>query len=164
MEVEYRVNISEYTDEAYVRVLKDYIDPVVSAKKNSSHFHFFRYMEVGNFHYIKLRVITDKETHSRISNKLHEYPIQVEEYPYNVVEDLGGRFGADKVHIISDMLKLTSELALKYATDDYDPSNQGGVAGVVHLICNTLNYRIEPAGGVKVTDWLRTQTKKGVGP
>jgi len=172
---QYWIYFKGETDEDYFKLLNDVVIPTIwysYALREIEKFFFFRYLHDG-MHYIRLRVKGTELAHSRIVRDLDSHIqsgniIKHEDSDYNEVEDIAGRFGETWYQDIIDMCETASKLALNYASGNevYDPHPQqvGGVAGIIHLIANTLNFYVELDKKYEVNDWNRKQNREGRTP
>ena len=153
----------------YFDLIRDVIAPLDLV--NCPHFHFFRYCDDKD-HYIRLRVISSDIKHVNIKKSLKDAISKgqiksFEKKEYDLQEDISVRFGIDKTAEICHLINTSSKLALLYATSnqvyDPNPNKWGGVAGIVHLVSNTLNYNVilEHDKIYTIEDWNRTDTRKG---
>jgi hypothetical protein len=166
---QYWIYIKGQEDKDYFELLDEVVSPMLDFIEIDK-FFFFRYLHDG-MHYIRLRVEGTEKGHATIKYDLDRFQsadmiIKHEDSDYNAVEDIAGRFGQTRYKDIIDMCELASKIALNFACgkEVYDPHPQqvGGVAGIVHLIGNTLNYvvELEPSKKYNVKDWDRTQKRE----
>lgn len=160
-------------DTDYFNLLNTLVSPIVRFF-NIEKFFFFRYLHDG-MHYIRFRVKCSKSCHDKIKIELDGAVsrgtiTKHADSDYDPIEDIAGRFGQTRYDDIIDMCELASKLALNYASGNevYDPhpAQVGGVAGIIHLIANTLNYvvELEPKKKYNVKDWDRVQKREGRTP
>jgi hypothetical protein len=165
------VYIEGQEDKDYFTLLNDVINPITEGLDGIEKFFFFRYHH-DNLHYIRLRINAHKSIHKVIKYMFDKevswnHIIKHEDSDYDEVEDIVGRFGQTRYKEIIDMCELASKLALSFASgkETYDPhpKGQGGVAGIVHLISNTLNYKVklDPNDIYEVQDWDRISKRYG---
>ena len=166
---QYWIYIKGQEDKDYFALLKEVVSPMLGYT-GLDKFFFFRYLH-DDMHYIRLRVEGSERCHEIIKYDLDMFVsmdrlIKHEDSDYNAVEDIAGRFGQTRYKDIIDMCELASKIALNFSCgkEVYDPHPQqvGGVAGIVHLIGNTLNYvvELEPNKKYNVKDWDRTQKRE----
>lgn len=104
--------------------------------------------------FIRLRVLVAAEYEEALREKLlslinesdrargYELPVA----PYNPERDLGERFGQTRTQMVMDLIEAASQLALSFARGEEGVfvRSDGGPSGLVHLVANTLQYKIIP--------------------
>jgi len=166
---QYWIYIKGQEDKDYFALLKEVVSPMLGYT-GVDKFFFFRYLH-DDMHYIRLRVEGTERCHETIKYNLDMFKsvdriLKHEDSDYNAVEDIAGRFGQKRYEDIIYMCELASKISLNFACDKevYDPHPQqvGGVAGIIHLIGNTLNYvvELEPNKKYNVKDWDRVQKRE----
>ena len=168
---QYFIYISGTEDEDYFSLLRDVVSPISNTLDALGWFFFFRYQDETG-HYIRLRICTDSIRHQEIKDILdtaiaNNFIIKYDASDYDLIEDISQRFGICRYDKVVIMCQTASLLALEYADGigayDPHPKGHGGVAGIVHLISNTLNYKVKlnPAEIYEVQDWDRVSKRYG---
>jgi len=166
----------------YTSLLRDVVHPVITTfRPHIRHFHFFRYAGAYKdhaegvekplaaapeewVHFIRLRVLVEDEQAAQLHSLLQELRqksgvckgIEIPTAVYDIEADIGARFGNTRTWEVANLIQAAATLALAYASDgqEYDPhpQGQGGTAGLIHLVANTLFYQVN----VYRTDWGRS--------
>ncbi|MBL8165625.1 MAG: hypothetical protein JNJ61_26815 [Anaerolineae bacterium] len=168
-------------------VLKSIVAPVIEQFSDSiQHVHFFNYSGAyGNhlegdggvikqienitdeqyvwFIRLRLRVASEREQEIRKAilakseNSPHVLGIEEPVTPYDVIKDLGRRFGNQRIELVMNLLESSARLAIDFAKqqEPYNPhpDGQGGSSGLVHLVSNTLQYNYTLGNDTSIIRW-----------
>ena len=164
----YRIYSKPDLDDWYPRLLKEVVKPFVSQNEEyidsffflKYHHHYavrpydeietddpmFRQGEIVWF--IRFRVLTQKKNITNLEDELmtliKKSPTVLanEKCKYNEIEDLGNRFGKQRVKEVRKYLEYACRLSLSLLGENRDQKYSEKISGLIHCPSNILEYHV----------------------
>lgn len=152
----------------YPLLLEEIVQPFISNnEKFIGNFFFFKYyfeygvhetlektceqkFNVGEFvRFIRLRVLTEQENISNLESELLKLIkasptiLETEKCEYDVVGDLGNRFGKQRIEEVEKYLEYACRISLSLLGEARDKKYFDKICGLIHLPSNILEYRVK---------------------